>query len=68
MSDHFTPFARRDERHIELDPTIAEIILGPTRAGVLLVLFAALCLALAGGLVLKRAPEIARAEQMERPA
>lgn len=68
MSDHFTPFSARQERRIELDPTIAEIILGNTRAGVMLVLFAALCLGLAGALVLKRATEIARAEQMERPA
>lgn len=69
MPDHFTPFAaRREELRLETERRWSEAILAQTRVGVMAVVLAGLCLGLSGALVLKRAPEIARAMSVERPA
>ena len=69
MTNHFTPYAvRREELRIETERRVSEILLGRTRAGFMLLVFAWLCLGLSTALVLKRAPEIARSENVERPA
>jgi hypothetical protein len=65
----FTPFAsRRQELRLKTERRWSEAILAQTRIGVLAVVIAGLCLGLSCALVLKRAPEIARAISLERPA
>lgn len=69
MPDHFTPFAaRRQELRLETERHWSEAMLAQTRIGVMAVVFAGLCLGLSAALVLKRAPEIAHAISVERPA
>lgn len=69
MPDHFTPFAsRREELRLQTEMRWSEAILARTRAGVMLVILAGLCLGAAGALAFKRAPEFARAIEIERPA
>jgi len=69
IENAFTPFAtRRQELRLETERRWSEAILAQTRIGVLAIVMASLCLGFSAALILKRAPEIARAISLERPA